>query len=230
MGIFKKCCTSTTDCSDRSVLPATLTHADGVFSITINRADWTLGAINGICCWSYVYNIQRQRGVFGLGYSQGSSLCSTEYSVDATYGTKLVSYRYYGVMQFTIAKGVSKCDAQPTGVNQYVLSLSHNYFGYYANILYYKPSPSCSNLVLSMGVEGSVFFQGIPFTQSISRTAYYASLATGSYILTSGSTSVCDDLCANSNHSGNTVTITTTTTGQSITWEDTNDWTVDMTY
>lgn len=246
MGAMGGCCCSGGVGCVRTDLPLTFTF-DGT---TIGRNDgpslgldpipyffgWNLSEqFAAGCCWTQYYGTtQRRYGIYDL-YD-----CSAEVSVSASVSTKLVAIYRQLSTQITFAKATSMCDSQVTPVSQYIVTIMKFYQGFYQNVTYNPPSPSCVGL--GQTVLGWVF--GGPLNQRpvniltfyTLRRKYYSSLPTGSYTLTPSDVSTCNQTCqfylgdyVYDDFSLAPVTISTPSTGQSITFSDSTNWTFSVT-
>jgi len=213
----KPCCESTLDCSNRSVLPATFTY----LGRSIARSEWfEAPQANGNCCWSFA--ITRN--------DPWTTVCSIPASLIGMESILIGTYKRYAV-SISIAIGSSQCTSQGAPVTQTIVSINNHYGYLRRNLLYDPPSLGCDVYGAQLQFTFPGFFPANPDyagTWVQRRTKFYSSLSAATYTLTSSDRSTtCTGGCAGyyAIESGS-VTLTTATTGQSITLgPDNTDWT-----
>jgi len=230
MGSTPCCCGN--PCVDATTLPVTLTAGSGAYAVSVAAAEWSNVLNAGVllpCCWG----VQKQFGTFPFFFPEYNGYeykCSSAYGFSGSADKILVSIRWKAYTSFALTKQTCKCDAQPTAVSQYVLTARETYAiwaGVYVNF------GTCAlfayDLSLSRTSRPSNF---LSTTQTIVRRTYFTSAITASYLLTPTSLAVCDDTCPDESFAENSLTVTSTVSGvsRSITWDDTSDWTINLTY
>lgn len=215
----KPCCDVTGCVFDRDDLPEEfIFEGSTIYKAEWQQVDTSPGGIG--CCWvaTIPYPVNSSRWEF---------YCSTEATISIggdTYATKLVAYRLLKYINIGISRSTMVCDGNPSAL-QYHVAINKFYGGQYGNQYYYPPSPSCRSLVFSMAFS---LLPGTRYDYYVRRSKAFATIPTGTYTLEDGDLAACtpDPICLN--YSGLTsVTIENTSTGQSIVFDDSADWTFD---
>ena len=229
MGSIGTCCCG---CVDETVLPTTVSFGTGAYAGTITNAEWSSTSFNGVvtpCCWfaSKTFDSYLQPTIGRYEYQ-----CSAPYGLPGGVIDQIfVSIRWKIGTYLILSKQTCQCDSQPSPVSQYILLVQDLYQIWTAAP--YNFGGSCFDLAYAIVLRPlprPPRFNSI--SQGIARKIYYPSAVTSSFIFTPGSTADCDDSCAQGGFGQNSMTVSLELSGitRSVTWEDTSDWTVDITY